>query len=68
MGETMKYVYKCQTCEQEREVEHSVAECDTHTEFCYMRQKDSILLCEGVMERVIQPSLIIWKGGKPSSL
>jgi hypothetical protein len=62
----MKYTYKCLICEKEREVEHSPAECDTHTEFCYSEQDDSILACEGVMHRVIQPSLVVWKGGKPS--
>ena len=62
----MKYVYKCLTCEEEREIEHSIEECDTHVAFCFRRKKDSIELCSGPMHRVIQPSLIIWKGGKPS--
>lgn len=57
----MKYTYKCPICDEEREVEHSVDECDTFHTHCDDPNHDG-----EPMHRVIQPSLIIWKGGKPS--
>lgn len=66
----MKYVYKCQTCEQEREIEHSVEECDTSMIYCNGLNDllEGELHAAARMHRVIQPSMIVWKGGKPSSL
>ena len=62
----MKYTYKCGYCDTEREVEHSVAECDTHEEMCFHGPTHHYGEEGKPMLRVIQPSLIIWKGGKPS--
>jgi predicted nucleic acid-binding Zn ribbon protein len=30
----MRYVYRCVVCMNEKEVEHSMKECDTHKEIC----------------------------------
>lgn len=64
----MRYIYKCTQCDTEREVVHSVEECDYHTEICLADTDNKHLDCGGAMYRVMQSILTIWKGGKPSSL
>lgn len=62
----MKYVYKCSVCAKELEIEHPVSECDNYTRICLRKAMNELLDCGGAMYRVLQPSMIIWKGGKPS--
>ena len=62
----MRYIYKCSQCGTEEEILHSVEECDNYTRICLAKTDNELLDCGGAMHRVIQPSLIIWKGGKPS--
>ena len=65
----MKYTYKCDICDAEKEIEHSVDEITSYEALCIGEvgsERNTVLHDVTRMRRVIHPSLIIWKGGSPS--